>query len=110
MFWTIIIILVIVLLVGWAIRARINLRRRRSIQNIENTVTSPASLAMGELIAIAGGIYLSLVLLESFLNMTIPDTIMIFNMSLDPLALLAIIIALLQPLFIFLYDKLISNF
>ncbi|PKM85980.1 MAG: hypothetical protein CVU87_13580 [Firmicutes bacterium HGW-Firmicutes-12] len=109
MFWTIIILLVIVILVGWAIRARIHLRRRRSVQNIENTVTSPASLAMGELIAIAGGIYLSLVLLESFLDLTIPERIMILNMSLDPLALLAIVIALLQPLFIILYDKLINN-
>lgn len=105
MFWTIIIILVIVLLVIWAVRARIHLRRKRSVQNLENTVTSPASLAMGELIAIAGGIYLSLVLLESFLELTVPDKIMILNMSLDPLALLAILIALLQPLFFILYEK-----
>lgn len=105
MFWTIIIILILIFLFILAVRTRISLRRRRNIRNIENTVTSPASLAMGELAAIAGGIYLSLVLLQSFLELTIPDKIIILNMSLDPLAFVAVIIALLQPLFFLLYEK-----
>lgn len=105
MFWTIIIILILIFLFILAVRTRISLRRRRNIRSIENTATSPASLAMGELAAIAGGIYLSLVLLQSFLELTIPDKIIILNMSLDPLAFAAVVIALLQPLFFLLYEK-----
>lgn len=108
MFWTIIIILILIFLFILAVRARLILKRRRNIRSIENTVTSPASLAIGELAAIAGGIYLSLVLLQSFLELTIPDKITFLSMSLDPLAFAAVIIALLQPLFFLLYDKFFS--
>lgn len=108
MFWTIIIILILILLFIIAIRARLILKRRRNIRSIENTATSPASIAIGELAAIAGGIYLSLVLLQSFLELTIPDKITLLNMSLDPLAFAAVVLALLQPLFFLLYEKFFS--
>ncbi len=58
---------------------------------------SPLSLAIQELIAISGGIYLSLIMLVSFLKLNIPDIIMIYEVSMDPLACFAISLGILQP-------------
>jgi len=66
----------------------------------DNTVIgSPLSLAIHELVAISGGIYLSLIMLVTFLKLNIPETIMIFEFSLDPLAFSAICLAIIQPFF-----------
>lgn len=64
---------------------------------------SPLSLAIQDLVAIAGSIYLSLVMLVSFLKLTIPNTMTIFDISIDPLAFLAIGLAIIQPLFLNLW-------
>ena len=39
----------------------------------EDAVESPASLAIGELVAVAGGIYLALTLLATFLKISMPE-------------------------------------
>lgn len=71
----------------------------------ENKITaSPVSLALQELVAISGSIYLSLIMLVSFLKLNIPETIMFFEFSIDPLALLSISLAIIQPLFLFFFD------
>ena len=62
--------------------------------------SSPLSLAIQELIAIAGGIYLSLIMLVSFLKISIPDKINISSVDMDPLAFVAISLAILQPIVI----------
>ncbi|MDX9871368.1 MAG: hypothetical protein RBT41_02970 [Clostridia bacterium] len=106
MMWTILLAVILILLVIWATRARMRLRfRTRSIKNIETSVASPVSTALGELIAIAGGIYLSFILLKSFLDLSVPESIRIFHITIDPLAFLAIIIALVQPVFLSFYEK-----
>jgi len=61
---------------------------------------SPLSLAIQELIAVSGSIYLSLIMLVSFLKLNIPETIMIYEVSIDPLAFFAISLGILQPLFL----------
>lgn len=99
----IILALLLVGLIAYAVRSRVYLRRRRTGEALENAVPSPASVAMGELIAIAGGIYLSLILLVSFLKISMPDKIIIFSMSIDPLALIALSIAILQPVILSVY-------
>lgn len=58
---------------------------------------SPLSQAIQELIAVAGGIYLSLVMLASFLKLTLPDKVEIGALAFDPLALAAVGCAALQP-------------
>lgn len=58
---------------------------------------SPLSQAIQELIAVAGGIYLSLVMLASFLKLTLPDKVAIGALAFDPLALAAVGCAILQP-------------
>lgn len=97
--------LLALLIIFWAVRSRVGIKRRRGIQAAESTVASPASIALGELVAVAGGIYLSLILIASFLKITTPEKVALYNTSLDPLALVAIGIALLQPIAVSLYYR-----
>lgn len=59
-------------------------------------VSSPFTVALGELLAIAGGVYLSLLVTVTFLELKIPATIRIGSLSLEPLAAISLIIATLQ--------------
>lgn len=69
----------------------------------EHAKSSPFSVALQELLAQSGGIYLSLVLLVSFLNIEIADKWRIMGMDTEPIALLALVVAALQPLFLKIY-------
>ncbi len=66
---------------------------RRKIE----TSASPLSKAVSELVGIAGGIYLALELLTSFLSIELPEKVAAYGLSLDPLAVLSIVLALSQP-------------
>lgn len=89
--------LLIIFVIVWAVRSRVFLKKTRGLE-AGSTVASPASLALAELAAVAGGIYLSLILLQTFLKLSVPQEVTVLNMPLDPIALLAIVIALLQPI------------
>jgi hypothetical protein len=67
-----------------------------------DSIPSPFSKALTELLGTAGGIYLSLLLLVQFLSVEIPALVNIFGLKIDPIALAAILIASLQPFFIHL--------
>jgi len=71
----------------------------RQTVNENNIKASPLSLAIQELIAIAGSIYLSLIMLVSFLKLNIPETLILGDFSIDPLAFCAMSLAIIQPLF-----------
>lgn len=92
MFWTIIIILA-VLLAGsiWV--------RMCCLRTIESTQVQQSvfSLAVQDLVATAGGVYLSIIALVSFLKLEIPEKLAIMGVSFDPIALLAIGVAIFQP-------------
>jgi len=105
MFGKVILALILIALIVWAVRNKVFLKRRRNESTFEGAVDSPASVALGEIVAVAGGIYLSLVLVATFLKVDMPDKVNIANLAVDPLALAAIIIALLQPIFLGLYYK-----
>lgn len=60
-------------------------------------ISSPFSLALGELLGVAGGIYLVLVMLVSFLGIAIPERVELLSVRFDPLALSAVLLALVQP-------------
>jgi len=110
MLWkTGIVLLTLVVLLAAAVKTRIGLKRKRNLEKLENAVPSPASVAIAELVAIAGGVYLSLVLLTSFLEMSVPEKVRVLNMTMDPLALTAIMIALFQPFLILAYYKLFGR-
>ncbi|MGI6552964.1 MAG: hypothetical protein ACOX37_08085 [Bacillota bacterium] len=63
------------------------------------------SEALAQLVGVAGGIYLSLIMLVSFLDLDLPEKVTIAGISMQPLALAALLLAILQPLLMTLYDK-----
>lgn len=84
-------------LVFIAVRARIKLNAMR-LETEFQTINSPLSEAVMQLLGLAGGIYLSLLMLVSFLSINIPETILIGNTSFNPLASLSLLLSLLQPI------------
>ena len=75
------------------------LRMRGDGYRQDYVLTSPLAEALRQLVGIAGGIYLSLVMLTGFLGMNLPERIAIGSMVLDPLALVALFMACVQPVF-----------
>lgn len=95
------ILVLICLGITWSIKVRV--KRFRNILDSMETKPSPLSMAIQELIAVAGGLYLALIMLVSFLKIDVPEKIFVHNISLDPLACIAVIIALFQPLILKLF-------
>ncbi|VBB08037.1 Hypothetical protein LUCI_3302 [Lucifera butyrica] len=95
----------IIILCGtlWSLWVRAD-RFRHSAEQTD-TKASPFSIALQELVATAGGVYLSFIMLVAFLKLEIPDKILLFQVAFDPLALTALGIAIIQPLFIKFIDK-----
>lgn len=81
------------------------LKQYRQMNSTNEIKFSPLSLAIQELIAISGGIYLSLVMLVSFLKLDIPNKIVMFELSIDPVACLSILLTIIQPFFIKIFYK-----
>lgn len=102
----IVIILGIFFLIYLAIKSRIFLNRQRR-KELPETINSPFSEAITQLLGIAGGIYLSLVMLSSFLSIPIPETISFFSWTVDPLALFSLLIAVFQPLMLTVLKRII---
>lgn len=90
-------ILVMILLSGLAHSVRLRMRRYRQSVTAEPKV-SLISLAIQELVAIAGGVYVSLIMFVSFLKITVPEKVWIGAVEVDPLALLAICLGIVQPI------------
>lgn len=72
----------------------------------EHAKPSPLSQALQEMVGTAGGIYLSLVLLALFLQVSLDEKWLIFGTKMDPLAFMALLLAILQPLLKRLYYRL----
>ncbi|NLJ34055.1 MAG: hypothetical protein GX349_05635 [Firmicutes bacterium] len=66
---------------------------------------SPVSLALGELLAVAGGIYLTLLMAVTFLGLEIPARIPLGNLYLEPLAAISLVLALMQPFLAWLWPR-----
>jgi hypothetical protein len=92
------IVLLILALGIWAsVRERKSLMMWRSKPVFENS--SPFASVLAQLVGTAGGIYLSLELLFSFLN--IPETWWSKSeFAIEPLAVISLAIAILQPFFL----------
>ncbi|BBB93126.1 MAG TPA: hypothetical protein PKA28_01170 [Methylomusa anaerophila] len=93
-------LLAVCLLSVWSIWLRICRSRVNSgglPSGIEPKPT-PLSTAVQDLVATAGGIYISLVMIVSFLKLNIPNIIGLGEFSFDPLAVTAISLAIVQPL------------
>ncbi|MDT8901353.1 hypothetical protein [Anaeroselena agilis] len=104
-----VIVLVLVLLglivLSLWLRVRFN---RDSVAGVE-TKSSPVALAVQELVATAGGVYLAIVALTSFLKLDMPDKVSLMAVAVDPLAVTAIVLAIVQPLFSRLFLKILHK-
>ena len=77
---------------------------RESARQVEG-VSSPMSRAIQATVGYAGGIYMTLVMLVSFLQVKIPDKIAVSEgFAVEPLAFFAVILALVQPFFLMIWD------
>jgi hypothetical protein len=87
----------IILLFLIALKSKINLNKFRQKDLVES-VSTPISQGITQLVGMAGGIYISLVLLTSFLSIETMEKVTIDGFTFDPLALLSILVALIQPI------------
>ncbi|MTI82257.1 MAG: hypothetical protein FH758_15605 [Firmicutes bacterium] len=95
---TIIIFAVVVLLAYMSVRQRVQRNlRRKEWDNIGERKKSPFSVALTNLVGTAGGIYLSLVMLATFLELDIPSKVSLINIHLEPLAAISLVLAIVQP-------------
>lgn len=100
--------LVMLLLIAFSTRERIRLQmlpryRSQKLWEVEPRST-PFSKALVGLIGMAGGIYLSLILMFTFLDVIVPGKMCLGSVEMDPLAAIAIGLAVLQPFLIRLWD------
>lgn len=91
--------LVVLVLAILSIRERMRLRfyREKDWSSIGETLPSPLAQALANLVGVAGGIYLSLVMLTTFLDLHVPERVKVGQLSLEPLATVSFALALLQP-------------
>lgn len=93
--------LVVLLLVVLSLRERMRQRylREKDWGFIGEAKSSQISQALTNLIGVAGGIYLTLVVMVTFLELQIPERVTFGRISLEPLAAVSILISLAQPYF-----------
>lgn len=100
-------LMILMVLIGLSLWLRIG-HYRDSVAGVE-TRSSPVAAAVQELVATAGGVYLAVVALTSFLKLDMPDRVNLMAVSVDPLAVTAIILAVIQPVFTRLYYKIMHK-
>lgn len=78
-------------------RMRMSALRSQGWDVAEISRPSPLSQALAGLVGTAGGIYLSLVLLFTFLGLELPERVMLWGVQVEPLAAISIALAVVQP-------------
>ncbi len=96
---------IVLLLVILSIRQRVINSRCLARGNVSESKVSPFSSALASLVGTAGGIYLSVVMLTTFLEMDIPAKVQLWQFNLEPLAAVSFVIAILQPFFLRLIKR-----
>ncbi|ACA59451.1 hypothetical protein [Candidatus Desulforudis audaxviator] len=94
-------------LIAFSIRERIKLQasRFRSHKSWElEPRATPLSEAVLNLIGIAGGVYLALIMLFTFLEVSLPNKISLGGVEVEPLAAFAIGLAIVQPFILRLWE------
>jgi len=61
--------------------------------------TSPASRALMELVGMAGGIFIAMTALTGFLQFGVPEKMPLFGVQMNPVALISLLVAIIQPFF-----------
>jgi len=91
-----------------SVKALKNKNRKILKQTPEEIIPGTISQGLTYLVGVAGGIYISLIALTSFLKIVFPKSILLFGVSVDPLAVISFLLAVLQPWVINCYYS-ISN-
>ncbi|ADG82251.1 hypothetical protein Tfer_1961 [Thermincola ferriacetica] len=87
-------------LIGLSVYQRVKIRAQSQTgigEILGNSKASMLSEAIGNLIATAGGIYLSLILLATFLGLELPSTVELYSIRFEPVAGTSLMLALIQP-------------
>lgn len=66
---------------------------------------TPLSQGIVDVVAVAGGIYLSLVMVAGFVGYTIPGKVSFLGSELDPVAAMAVVLALVEPFLARLFER-----
>lgn len=85
-------------------RMRIKIFREKSWDTIGESKASPLSQALTNLIGTAGGIYLSIVMLFTFLEVQVPTRVQLWAVNIEPLATISFGLAILQPFVLRLFQ------
>jgi hypothetical protein len=98
-------ILLLILCLFFSLSLRLRIKVLRQSSDLSQPQASPVSIALTDLVSTAGGIYLSLILLVSFLKIDVPEKLTCLTVSVDPLALISLIITLIQPFVFSIFYK-----
>lgn len=72
-------------------------RMRKEWDVIGESKSSALSESLAGLVGTAGGIYLSLIMLTTFLEIDLPSRVSLSGVSLEPMAAISFILAILSP-------------
>ena len=102
----IILTVIVLVLVGLSLKERVRhrLARDKDWSVIGESRASPLTLALTNLIGVAGGIYLTLVVLVTFLELQLPARVQVGSLTIEPLAAVSFGFSIVQPYFYRLID------
>lgn len=97
-----VIAIIILVLCYFSIRRRLRIKsmtflKEGASRTAVSPVSSPLADSIKELVGVAGGIYVAVTALASFLKITLPSKATIAGIEFDPIAAIAILIAVIQP-------------
>lgn len=95
--WIIIITVLFLVVLSVRERVKISQMREKDWDVIGESKSTPLSRAITNLVGMAGGIYLSMVLLFTFLEVQLPARVTLGTVKVEPLAAISIILAIIQP-------------
>lgn len=86
------------ILIFLSLKERLKLRRSRKEWDVIGESKSTAlSESLAGLVGTAGGIYLSMVMLTTFLELDVPSRVNFSSISLEPMAAISFILAIVSP-------------
>ena len=95
------IVTILAIIVVFSLRERVRLRRHhlrdKNWDAIGENKTSVMSQSIASMVGTAGGIYLSVVVLFSFLEVELPSKVNLAGMRFEPVAAISFALALIQP-------------
>lgn len=100
MFHSVIVTLVVFILIYASMTVRVHrIESLRSRKRAFEQMPSPLAEAIKDFVAVAGGVYLGLMALSEFLKVPAPIQAQLWGISFDPIAVVAIILAVVAPMF-----------